>query len=152
MTQGTLCPVNTQPFGEGLCLSVSTESSTSFQAASTNCEDTFNQGRLATVTTNAELFTIESYVSALGANGDQYWVGYLYNDSTLQDIDGDTAPSLVTNDLNEGSISAETGTCVTIDTSGSLDRATCTSSWGHVCIFTLTSEYYGRLMLVMDDI
>ena len=109
----------------------------SFSDASSYCEQN-NAGKLATFTTNGELSTVSSYVSALGSNGDHYWIGYSYDGAQLQDVDNNVAPAIVTNLLVNDNLAAETGTCIAVKTNGDFFRMSCTSTLGYVCLFTLT--------------
>ncbi len=133
---GSLCPEGSQPFTENVCLTVVT-GSVSFSSARSSCEQS-NDGNLATFSTNEELLTASSYVSALGTNGDYYWAGYLYNGAQLEDIEGNAAPSFVTDLLVNDNLAEQTGVCIALNTTGHFERMSCMNQLGYVCLFTLT--------------
>ena len=144
-----LCPGNSQTFTENRCLDVISDSTAAFADASSTCEQQ-NAGTLATFATDGELSTIRSYVSALGPEDSYFWIGYLYNGSLLEDINGNNAPSLLTDDLDGNGQVEETGTCVAVGSDGGLISMSCSSLLGYVCIFTLTSGC-GQIELPLYD-
>ena len=116
---------------------MTTDGSSTFTQAISSCEDD-NLGGLATVTTNGELSTIKSYVSALGSDSESYWVGYQYNGNQLEDIAGNLAPSLVTAEVDSNGLTAATGVCVAVVGDGVFRRTSCSEMLGRVCLFSLT--------------